>query len=129
MTTVVAMVQLPRLYKYYIFLGAGLMLVSMYRYVRQPRTSRLALMAVGAAIAGLYRPDQGAYGFLAAVAAVLIVERSVVRALVVLPGMIIAAASPWLVFLIARGGVRKYIADESFARRTTRLGSICRFRD
>jgi hypothetical protein len=114
MVTTVAIVQLPRFYKYYIFLGAALVLICVFRYVRQPKTGRLLLLAIAVAVAGLYRPDQGAYAFITAVAAVVITERSALRALVTLPAMVAAAASPWLIFLVARGGLGKYIFDESF---------------
>lgn len=121
-TTAVAIVQFPRFYKYYILLGAGLVLFSLFRYIRQPRVGRLAIAAIAVTIAGLYRPDQGAYAFIAAAAAVLIVERSALRALVVLPAMIIAAASPWLIFLIARGGLGKYLFDESVGAASHAVG-------
>jgi hypothetical protein len=111
--TALAAAQLPRFYKYYIFLGAALVMVCLLRYIRRPGQTRLAMLAGATAIAGLYRPDQGVYAFVSAVSAILIVERSAIRALVVLPGMIVVAASPWLIFLIARGGVKNYILDST----------------
>jgi len=42
--------------------------------------------------------------------------------MVILPGMVVAAASPWLIFLIARGGVGKYIFDESFGAASHAVG-------
>ena len=111
--TAIALVQLPRFYKYYIFLGCGLVLISLYVYIRKPSGFRLFLLAVCVTIAGLYRPDQGAYAFVVAALAVLLAERKIVRALVMLPAMILIAASPWLIFLIVRGGLKNYLLDSS----------------
>ena len=111
--TALALVQLPRFYKYYIFLGTALVLFCVFKYIRQPRKGRLALMAITVVIAGLYRPDQGAYAFLAAMMAVLVVEKSMMRAMLVFAGMVMAAAAPWLIFLIARGGLKNYILDST----------------
>jgi len=125
--TALAVVQLPRFYKYYIYLGPALVLFCTSLYIRQPRATRLALLAIAVTITGLYRPDEGAYAFCAALIAVLIVEKSWVRALIVLPGLILAAASPWLIFLIARGALGKYIADSTLARPIMPLVWICLF--
>jgi len=111
--TALAVVQLPRFYKYYLFLSAALVLVSLFHYVRRPGLGSLALAAAAVAVSGLYRPDQGVYAWLTATTAVLLVERSLVRALVVLPAMIAGAASPWLLFLLARGGLEDYLVDSS----------------
>jgi hypothetical protein len=111
--TAVAILQLPRFYKYYIYLGPALVLLCMLRYVRCPRSGRLVLMAIAVAIAGLYRPDQGAYAIIAAIFAILLAEKSLPRALIVLPLLVLAAASPWLIFLMARGGLENYLFDST----------------
>ncbi len=100
--TALALAILPRFYKYYIFLGAALVMASLLGYIRRPGRGRLALLAGTTAIAGLYRPEQGMYAFVSGVTAILIVERSARRALVEFPAMIVAVASPWLIFLVAR---------------------------
>jgi hypothetical protein len=111
--TAIAIVQLPRLYKYYIFLGCGLVLVSLYGYIRKPSAFRLFILAVCIAFSGLYRPEQGVYSYLVAGLAVLLVRRDVIRALIVLPAMIVIAASPWLIFLLVRGGLKNYLVESS----------------
>jgi hypothetical protein len=110
----IAIVQFPRFYKYYIFLGASLVLTSVYFYVRRPRLASLAMVAIAAVIAGLYRPDQGAYAIVVSLLAIALVGRPMQRHLTAFVGLLLAAASPWLIFLIYRGRLENYLIDSSF---------------
>src|SRR5206468_6280885 len=73
--SILALIQLPRFYKYYILLGPTLALFTFLWYLARPTFARRLLAAFGVVVAGLYRPDMGAYSALAGMVAMALVHR------------------------------------------------------
>jgi hypothetical protein len=113
----IALLHLPRFYKYYILLGPSLTLYCLYRWVDDPSWRRLALVGFAVALAGLYRQDFGAYAFLTAGVTVALASDTPRRSLVALTGLsawVLAWASPWLIFLLRRRQAVAYVRDSLF---------------
>ena len=114
--TLLAIVQLPRFYKYYILLGPSLSLLGLLLYVDRPTRGRLAVVAACAVVTGLFRPDMGAYAVAAAIVAVAMSRPSCAGAakhVAALAGLMLLFASPWLAFLLARHGLAAYVRDST----------------
>jgi hypothetical protein len=112
---VLALVLMPRTYKYYVVLGPVAVLWAAWRYVDEPRARSLVLLASAVALTGLFRSDFGVYAGVAATAAVAgsaapsgRVRCARVAGLVVL---VVGGASPWLVWVWHAGGLSAYFAD------------------
>jgi hypothetical protein len=64
--TVLALLLMPRLYKYYVLVGPLLCLALLWNQMERPSIARRALVAVACAGLFLFRPDFGAYAALVA---------------------------------------------------------------
>jgi hypothetical protein len=116
-TTLLAIIQLPRFYKYYILFGPAFVLFSLLWYVARPSMGRMLLAAVSIAVTGLYRPDMGAYAAITGCVAVAMSQRdwrSRLLGIVKLGALIVLVCSPWLTFLIARHHLLDYLRDSTF---------------
>ena len=116
LVTLLALVQLPRFYKYYILLGPSLSLLSVLLYVDRPTLRRLVGVAFCTVVTGLFRPDMGAYAVAGAAVAIALSRTSwtgAVRQAIVLAGLMLLLASPWLAFLLARHGLTAYLRDST----------------
>ena len=111
----ILIILIPKLYKYYIVLGPALSLLFIWLYLDVPSYKRLWLVGLAVVLTGLFRPDFGAYLTLSAAAAILLRStqtftfKQKLVDLLYLAGIIIAVASPWLIFVTAGGGLRDYL--------------------
>ncbi len=109
-----ALLAMPRLYKYYIVLGPMLTLFFAYRYLNQPKPIRLLWLALAVTIAGLFRADLGMYCTVAATVTVALTpsgNSTVFKRLSTLYSFIVLWALPWLLFLAFSGGLLRYFYD------------------
>lgn len=114
----VALLQVPRFYKYYIFLPPLLVLFFLFRYLDHRCAKRTIPIGAAVAIAGLYRSDYGFYTLLATALTILFADRQNLRAALSHLSIFIISvgitASPWLLFMIYRGSFIDYLVDSSF---------------
>ena len=111
---VLAVLALPRLYKYYIVLGPVLVVWFAWRYLRQPRLANIFWLALAVVFTGLFRADLGVYAAIAAIVAVFLKPFSAFNALhrvLILLGAICLFALPWLLFVTWQGGLQRYFYD------------------
>ncbi|MGO8673025.1 MAG: hypothetical protein ACLQVD_16910 [Capsulimonadaceae bacterium] len=112
-----ALLLLPRQYKYYILLCPMVALHLAWRQVTRP--GRLSALVAGVGISSVFlvRPDFGVYFALAVIASILVVDRrlSVVgpKLLSIMPGVAVGA-TPWIVWCCVRGGLGNYVLDTVF---------------
>lgn len=112
-----ALLVMPRLYKYYIVLGPVLTLFFTYRYIDRPNPGRLFWLALAVTIAGLFRADLGMYCTVAVTVTVVLTPpggSTVFKRLATLYAFIVLWALPWLLFVTLSGGLFRYFYD-SFA--------------
>ncbi|MEO7134419.1 MAG: hypothetical protein ABI024_09370, partial [Vicinamibacterales bacterium] len=114
--TAVAVLLAPSTYKYYIAAGPLVVLLASHRYLEKPGKIRLALLALSVAATGLFRPDYGAYTALTACAAIWLSEPGGRRwqTLSVWAALVVMFASPWLLFLAAKGGLGEYLYSSTW---------------
>ncbi len=114
--TAVALLLLPRFYKYYVVLGPVLSLALAFRLIERPSWRSLMILAIAVALTGLFRPDFGVYAFLGCLPAVLFAGRQLgcLSAFATgYLGIVVGAAAPYLLFLVAHGGFLKYLTQQS----------------
>ncbi len=113
--TVAALILMPRLYKYYIVLAPALTLTAAWAHVDRPGGRTVWALGFAIALAGLFRPDFGAFAALTGIAAVALrpAPGPAVRLwrILGLLGAVLACATPWLLWVGVRGGLGEYIAD------------------
>jgi hypothetical protein len=128
---IVALILLPRLYKYYIVLCPLATLTAAWAYCERPRLRELWLLALSVAVTGLFRPDFGLYTCMAAVAAIVSVQRwrlrSCLKWCAVFGGAVVACASPWLIWAALHRGLDNYLFDTLFGSPTHVSGSALPF--
>jgi hypothetical protein len=115
--TLLAIIQLPRFYKYYILFGPACVLVFLLWYLAKPSLVRMLLAAASIVVTGLYRPDMGAYAAASGAVAVALAQQSWskrVLGLLQLGVLVLLVCSPWLVFLISRHHLIDYLRDSTF---------------
>lgn len=106
-----ALLVMPRLYKYYIVLGPVVTLWLTWLYIQKPKFTRLVWLALAVVITGLFRADLGVYCAVAATVAVFLQSHNRLKGVVGLWGSIVLFAVPWLGFLAFWGGLRRYFYD------------------
>lgn len=108
-----AVLLLPRLYKYYIVLGPVLTVWFAWEYIQKPRLRNIFWLALAVLFAGLFRSDFGVYCTLAATVVLALQPASTgwLRRVFTLWGLIFLMALPWLLFLAFRGGLDNYFGD------------------
>jgi hypothetical protein len=115
--TLLAIIQLPRFYKYYILFGPACVLICLLWYLAKPNLGRMLLAAASIVVTGLYRPDMGAYAAVSGALAVALARQTWskrVTGLCQLGGFVLLVCSPWLVFLISRHHLIDYLRDSTF---------------
>lgn len=120
-----AVLQLPRFYKYYILLGPAMTLAACLWYLGRPSLWRMLLVAAGAVVTGLYRPDMGAYVTVSSFIAVALARddwNGRLRGCVALALLMMLVCSPWLIFLITRHGLLAYVVDSTIGSATQAKG-------
>jgi hypothetical protein len=127
----VALIALPRLYKYYIVLCPAVMLFLAWRYLDFPTRPKLWALAASVAVAGLFRPDFGAYTFITAIVAVWLSSHSQrtfkFRELLCFAGAVVTCASPWLIWASINGALLRYLKDSSLGSANLAAGSSLPF--
>jgi len=125
---VVLLVTMPKFYKYYIVLGPAWVLAAMWFYSAARTRARLWLVGVAIAFIGLYRPDYGVYGMLAATTLLAVdTERSLRERLIdvaYLAMTVVVAASPWLIYVTVRGGLGRYLYESSIGSLDQAVGQL-----
>jgi hypothetical protein len=124
---ILALVLMPRLYKYYIVMGPALTLAASWRYVDTRNRRSLWALAAAVALSGLYRPDLGAAAALAAAVVVAVGARTApqrIRCLAGLAGAILVCASPWLLCAVVRGGLGRYLHQSSYGAARHAAGMV-----
>lgn len=111
---IVALILAPRLFKYYVMLGAVGCLWAAWHYIERPSRSSLAILAAGVVITGLFRADFG--GFAALAALVAIASRpepfpARVRHVAGFLALAVLCLAPWVAWLTLRGGLGTYLVD------------------
>lgn len=116
--TILALILIPKIHKYYIVLGPVISLCAAWIYVEKPSRKSLWLLSLAIAITGLFRPDFGVYSALSGAAVVGLrpaPKLSVrIQRLLNFAGAIIACASPWLIWALVNGGLINYFYDSTF---------------
>lgn len=121
--TLAAIVAQPAGFRYYILLGPLAILTAGWRYLDAPGHGRLAWLALAIAVAGLFRPDVGVYGFLASVVLVSLsgVERRW-REVGMLTLFVILWALPWLLWVAWHGKLVDYLYISSLEATVEAVG-------
>jgi hypothetical protein len=108
-TGTLALLALPRAYDYDKVLFYPLVIWMSWRWLEQPRRSRLFVLALSLTIAGLYRYDNAAFLGLAVLAGVAVATWGNMRELVARTGILVMAtavlSAPAVLFIEAHGGV------------------------
>lgn len=105
---------LPRFYKYYMWLGPAFVMFSLLRRIEEPSRRREIELGVAIALAGLFRPDLGAWSALACFGALAVLHgRRCLLPIARLAGWTLAAAAPWLLFCLVNGALVDYLRDSS----------------
>lgn len=114
-----ALISLPRLYKYYIVLWPAFSLLTIWWYIDKPAPRSIALMGLATAITGLFRHDFGV--FVAIPAFLSIVFHSGLpfqlrlRHLAYFTAATVISASPWLIWALLKGGLGRYFYESIFS--------------
>jgi hypothetical protein len=111
---VVALMLLPRLYKYYVVLGPVVCLWMAWRYIERPTSTALALLAAAVVATGLFRADFGGFvGFASAVAVGTGpgTARERITRLLHFAALCLLLFAPWVLWLTLRGGLSGYFVD------------------
>jgi hypothetical protein len=106
-----ALVLMPRPYKYYVVLCPAAVVYAMIRYTEKPARSSLWWLAFAVALAGLFRADLGGYAFIGAAVAVAIAGGY--QAVFELLAACLVWCLPWLLFAISRHGLAEYLFDST----------------
>lgn len=121
----VAMLLIPRLYKYYIVLFPLLGVLVLWWYLRAPTRGRLLAVAVVIAVTGLFRPDFGVYLFLTVLCSIALRTQETValraREAGLLSLQVLLAALPWLAWVTVQGGLYAYLRDSSVGAMSTAM--------
>lgn len=111
--TLSAVVAMPVPYRYYLVLLPVFFFWAAWRYTEGASLRRLALLALGATVTGLFRPDFGVYVCLAGIVLLAlhspVARRSRIRAIACFLGLVLAWALPWLGWLAAHGQLVDYL--------------------
>lgn len=116
--TLLALILMPRMYKYYIVLGPILSLWAAWSHVEKPGLRSFWLLSLAIAITGLFRFDFGVYSALCG--AVVVGSRPApqflvrIKRLIGLAATVVACASPWLIWAWLKGGLDNYFHDTLF---------------
>ncbi len=111
----IATLSMSRLWKYFVVLGPVLGLLCAWIYGSQPNRRRLCLLAGSVALTGLLRQDLGVFTFLCGMVAVVYTakaeSRRISRALGEFCGLVVLAASPYLLWIAWKGSLQAYLVD------------------
>lgn len=115
--TGIALLLIPKLYKYYIVLFPLLGLWTLWNYIRHDTATNLLKLSAAITITGLFRPDFGVYLFLAAFLTVGVSFqhgiKKRIQEILRLVFFVFAFALPWLLWLSFKGGLLSYLYDSS----------------
>lgn len=106
-----ALVIMPRPYKYYVVLCPGLVIYCMVFYAEKASRGRLWLLAFAIALSGLFRADLGVYAFLGS--AVTVALAGGFPAVLELLAASLVWCSPWFLFAVSRGALGTYLFDST----------------
>ena len=112
-----ALLLIPRIYKYYIVLCPVLVLSGLFWYIKKPGFMQLLLLCFTVVVAGLYRQDHGAYSLLiSSFVLILWPLDGCGRLMSVLKFWLVAMvfSLPWLLFLTLKGGFINYLLTSIF---------------
>lgn len=121
--TAAAILAQPAGFRYYLLLCPLTVLAAGGRFLDAPSEGRRALLALAVTVGGLFRPDLGAYGFIAAV--VLVATGAEVgrwREAGRLTAFVVAWAAPWLLWLIWQGKLGTYLELSAFGATEEAIG-------
>lgn len=111
-----ALMLMPRFYKYYIVLGPILTLFSVWKYIDNRSTKSFVLMSFAIVITGLYRFDFGIYTALCGITTIILINmrqniRKILKPMYMLLLVTVGLASPWLLWALYKGGLANYLVD------------------
>ncbi len=109
-----ALLAIPRFYKYYVVLGPILTLWLAWYYINKPKLGNIFWLAMAVALVGLFRADFGVYCTIS-VTVVVVLQPSYktgrLKRVLILWGEIFLVALPYLLFLAFKGGLEHYFSD------------------
>lgn len=108
---ILALMLIPRHYKYYILLFPLASLATLFYYQNNPTVKRLWLLSAVVALTGLFRPDFGGYCALTSIMAIALCPPSGsnrIRGVGTFVLATVACALPWLAWISLNGGLGDY---------------------
>jgi hypothetical protein len=118
---VMALLMVPRLYKYYLILGPVAVLAMTWAYLEERTTKRLVLLGASAGWLFLFRPDFGAYAGVVALFAVGRGDRPF-RRIGILAASSLGAVAPWLFWATTHHALVGYVRDTFLGSRSLATG-------
>lgn len=113
--TLLALLLIPRIYKYYLVLGPVLTLSATWRYVEKVEIRSIWYMGIAITFTGLFRFDFGVYTFACGLVAILLCrdvnKRKRNKEILIFLVSIIVSALPWLLWAFIKGGLSNYFFD------------------
>jgi hypothetical protein len=111
-----ALILMPRFYKYYIVLGPVLTLFSAWKYIDNRSAKSFVFMSFAIVITGLYRFDFGIYTAICGITTIVLINykqniREILKPIGIFLLVVVGLASPWLLWVLYKGGLTNYLGD------------------
>lgn len=111
-----ALILMPRFYKYYMVLGPIFTLFSAWQYIDNRNNKSFVFMSFAIVITGLYRFDFGIYTVLCGVTTIILINlkqniEEILKPIGIFLLVIVGLASPWLLWVLYKGGLANYLGD------------------
>ena len=104
----IALLLVPRMYKYYIVLGPAATMTALWWYIKYPRALLLVVLSGTIVLTGLFRQDYGAYSLFTAAIVLTrqpMAGRTRLTTLLALVGLTLLFVLPWLIFMAVNGSL------------------------
>jgi|GEM_PF-3032097 len=113
--TIIALLFMPKIYKYYLLLGPVATLLLSWYYVEKKKLLSLFWLSCSIGVMALFRFDFGGYTGVCGLAAVILAHRAdlslTLKRIGLLLVFILITVCPWILWVTINGGLGNYISD------------------
>jgi len=121
-STTIALILMPRMYKYYILIWPLLVIYFIWGYLDKPSNKRLFCLSIIVVVTGLYRQDFGIYAYISSITAVIFQNYKVAlqNAKIIIKDILnftiytIIISLPWLIWLILNKSLENYFSYSTY---------------